>query len=219
MKIGKKFFHSLKQDLLHYRILFALGGVFIFGSWVIQNFQENKFRGERERIQKMQDNVIHMMDARRVWLESVFTHASLKPDIKQDSVYHIKIYDYIETSLNVVALMDEIIIKDTVKLDSIKKDLAETIVLCANYCKGKDYDKLVQVSNAINMQDKYNLNGKFLDSGSKIKQLLDDLTAKENEYNHIYLYLYVIGAFCLAADFSLRLTKREREADASPQSE
>lgn len=186
----------------HFRLFFVLGSLSVFGSWVMENFQENKFRSEREHIELQQTSVMQMINARRAWEVSVDNHVPNKDGSTDTSRnYNIQVYNYIETSLNAITLIDEIIVKDRIKLDSLKKEIAETLIICANAVNDKDYDKLIAIANYMNMPKHFDFLGHLRNNGGKVKEMLTDLSKKEDCSNNLHLFLYCLGAILLAADF------------------
>lgn len=186
----------------------------IFGSWLIQNFQESKHKSEREEIIEKHRNIEHLFDARRVWLESLYTHQTIKNDsIQRDRIYFLKAYNYIETSLSILSEINGVILKDTTEINSKNNELASILQECNQLYRNGQYGKLSEIINAINAENGYNISAKFQQSGVIERKLLKELSEKSESANKKYLWVYIIGSFFIAIDFILTNQKELRIED------
>jgi hypothetical protein len=82
----------IKYLIFDFKLLLALGGIAILSAWIIQNFQENNIKSERQELLQKQNTINHLFDARRVWLESIYTHQAIKNDsVIGDKIYFTKV--------------------------------------------------------------------------------------------------------------------------------
>ena len=187
--------------MFHFRPLFVIGSILIFSAWLIQNFQEAEFKSKREILIEKQATINNLFAARRIWLESLYTHRAIKNDsVKNDEVYYVKAYNYLETTLSTLSHIDEVLISDTLKLKKELEKYAKTLEVNGEYFKNKEYEKLIQTVNYINA-GAYNVNKKFSESGEKERKLLSEITSNEKKANRHQLWFYILGSILIAIDY------------------
>jgi hypothetical protein len=213
MKENKTIPSKSKTSLLsllinHYRVLFILGSISIFGSWIVQNFEENDFKSQREELIEKQEAVNRMFDARRVWLESLYTHSAIKNNVvENDEIYFVKAYNYLETSLTTLSLINEIIITDSIERKKTNLDLSTILTKNKKYFKDKNYGQIIQTIDSLHSENKFDLNSKFSQSGQFERKLLRDITNKEKSASNKYLFFYILGTLFIAIDFIILKSK------------
>lgn len=208
----KKILPFFKLIFFQYEILMIIGSMSVFGAWVIQNFQENDYKSQKEELIQKEENINRMFDARRIWLESLFTERAIKnDDLENDEVYFIKSYNYIETSLTTLSLINEITIADSVKRNQLKDHYNSIISRNNEYFKNKEYLKIAQTVYKLNSEEQFNLNKKFFESGLLKTKILNDIKNNEKKANDKFLLFYIFGSILIAINFLISKNKKDKK--------